>query len=293
MKKMKIYLQVITLFLFSCSGTTNQEEQNDETPEMLMLYTDWTESIALTHLAKFLLERDLDIEVTLKLTDIETIFNDIAAGDADVFVDAWLPSTHSRYFAKYQGSVVDLGYNYLEARTGLVVPDYMDVESIEDLKNHYTGPIIGIDTTAGIMRNANRVISFYNLENELIISSDLEMSTKLEHAVNRREDIVITGWKPHWIFHRFDLKYLRDPKSVFNQSERIHTIARIGFDEDHPDATEFLQRMILTEKQINSLLFQMKLQPDPLVAIENWVEENEIVVNKWTRGLGPEREKVM
>ncbi|MFW6352623.1 MAG: glycine betaine ABC transporter substrate-binding protein, partial [Bacteroidota bacterium] len=95
------------------------------------------------------------------------------------------------------------------------------------------------------------------------------------------------------IFHRYDLKYLQDPKNIFNKSERIHTIARKGFDEDHPDATEFFERMVLTEKQINSLLFQMRLQPDPIVGVKNWVNENEIVVNKWTRGLGPEREKVM
>ncbi len=293
MKKMKLYLPVLALLFFSCSGATTQDNENNESREMLMLYTDWSESVAMTHLAQYLLERDLDFEVTLKLTDVETIFNDIAAGDADVFVDVWLPSTHSSYYEKHQASITDLGYNYLDARTGLVVPEYMDIESIEELKNRYADPIIGIDSTAGIMRNAQKVISLYDLDNELIASSDREMSTKLENAVKRRENIVITGWEPHWIFYRYELKYLEDPKSVFNESERIHTIARKGFEEDHPDATEFFERMVLTEKQINSLLFQMRLQPDPVVGVKNWVNENEIVVNKWTRGLGTEREKVM
>lgn len=58
----------------------------------------------------------------------------VANGDADASVAAWLPVTHADYYNEYQDKLVDLGPNLEGARIGLVVPAYMDIKSIEDLK---------------------------------------------------------------------------------------------------------------------------------------------------------------
>ncbi len=58
----------------------------------------------------------------------------IAGGDADAIVAAWLPTTHKDYYDKYQGKFEDLGPNLNGTKIGLVVPSYMNIDSIEDLK---------------------------------------------------------------------------------------------------------------------------------------------------------------
>lgn len=292
MKKINsVSIVIMVCFFLGCAAPGPKQE--DAKQEIQIVYTDWSESIALTHLVQVLLERDLGYEVVLKLADIDQVFQDIASGDADLFTDAWVPSTHAEYLMMYEDRLEDLGPNYKNARTGLVVPAYMDIESIEDLRYMHSGPIAGIDSAAGIMQNTRHALSLYQLENSLLVLSDKKMSQMVENAIKRRQDIVFTGWEPHWLFHRYELKYLDDPKGVYMEQERIHTIARSGFSEDHPRAKKFFERMLLTEGQINSLLFEMKLQADPLIGVKKWIDKNEFTVNQWTRGLGKEREKIM
>lgn len=261
--------------------------------EILIVYTDWAESVAMTHLAGHLLENRLGYEVVLKLADVDQVFHELATEEADVFLDAWLPATHESYMKQYAEILEDLGPNYLAARTGLVAPAYMPVESIGGLAKHYDGPIAGIDSTAGIMRNTFRAIEAYNLTNDLLVLNDAEMSARLERAVQRREPVVITGWEPHWLFHRYELKYLDDPLAIYMEEERIHSLARSGFADDMPNAARFLQRMLLSERQMNALLYEIRLNPDPMQGAKEWIKKNEFIVNQWTKGLGVEREKIM
>ena len=53
---------------------------------------------------------------------------------ADAMVSAWLPSTHIEYYNTYKNDLVDLGKNLHGTKNGLVVPEYVDIDSIEDLK---------------------------------------------------------------------------------------------------------------------------------------------------------------
>ncbi len=292
MTKRLLTLIVITgMLLSACDGPAGKK--GEEPGEILIVYTDWAESVAMTHLAGHLLEQRLGYKVVLKLADVDQVFHELATAEADVFLDVWLPATHESYMKQYAEELEDLGPNYLAARTGLVVPEYMPVESIGSLSLHYDGPITGIDSTAGIMKNTYLALDAYGLENELLVLSDAEMSARLEQAVKRREPIVITGWEPHWLFHRYALKYLDDSLEVYMEEERIHSLARSGFTADNPNAATFFQRMLLSERQMNALLYELRLNPDPLQGVKEWIKKNEFIVNQWTKGLGVEREKIM
>ena len=56
-------------------------------------------------------------------------------GSADASLAAWLPLTHKTYADKFEGKYEELGINMEGVKVGLVVPKYMDITSIEDLKN--------------------------------------------------------------------------------------------------------------------------------------------------------------
>ncbi len=288
-----VFLIFISVSAWFMGCTPAPEKEPLEERKVYMSYTDWAESVALTELSAFLLEKHLGYEVIIKLTGVDTVFQEMATGKADAFVDVWVPQTHQNFLEQYGEYLEDLGPNYKKARTGLVVPDYMAVQSIPGLRNVYTRPIAGIDTTAGIMRNTIKAIQVYELENELEVLSDPEMASRLENAIKRRESIVVTGWEPHWLFHRYDLRFLEDPLNVYLEEEQIHTFARQGFSESHPAATTFFRRMVLSEKQINELLYEINRHNVPREGVESWVQKNEFTVNQWVRGLAPEREKIM
>ncbi|MEY8751935.1 glycine betaine ABC transporter substrate-binding protein [Alkalicoccobacillus gibsonii] len=98
-----------------------------------LAYVSWDSEIASTNVVKNVLE---SIGYNVEINSMESAFMwaGIANGEQDAMVAGWLPLTHQDYYEDYQDQVVDLGVNFEGAKTGLVVPEYMDITSIEDLK---------------------------------------------------------------------------------------------------------------------------------------------------------------
>ncbi|WP_026688423.1 glycine betaine ABC transporter substrate-binding protein [Alteribacter aurantiacus] len=101
--------------------------------EIELIFVAWDSEIASTNMIGKVLE-DLGYDVTLTPTEAPYMFQAVASGEADAMVAAWLPITHAHLLEDFEDDMVDLGVNLEGARTGLVVPEYMDIDSIEDLK---------------------------------------------------------------------------------------------------------------------------------------------------------------
>ncbi|WP_174615327.1 glycine betaine ABC transporter substrate-binding protein [Virgibacillus ihumii] len=102
--------------------------------EIRVTYVAWADVIASSNVVKYVLENKLNYKVELIQVEAGPMFAAIADGSADAMVGAWLPSTHVDYYEKYKEELVDLGVNLTGTRNGLVVPAYMDIDSIKDLK---------------------------------------------------------------------------------------------------------------------------------------------------------------
>ena len=73
-------------------------------------------------------------EPVLRQVEIGPMYAAIASGKADAMVAAWLPTTSKAYYDKYKEDFVDLGPNLKGTKLGLVVPAYVEIDSIEDLR---------------------------------------------------------------------------------------------------------------------------------------------------------------
>ncbi len=111
--------------------TEGVETANGE--EITLIYVAWDSEIASTNVIGKVLE-DLGFKVKLQQVEPGPMWAGIASGSADATVAAWLPSTHADYYAEFEGQFEDLGPNLEGTKLGLVVPTYMDIDSIEDLK---------------------------------------------------------------------------------------------------------------------------------------------------------------
>lgn len=148
--------------------------------------------------------------------------------------------------------------------------------------------IIGIDPGAGIMKATSQAIETYGLTDwKLIEGSGAAMTAMLDKAVKSEKPIIITGWTPHWMFAKYDLKYLEDPQKVYGEAEEIHTLARKGLKEDHPTAYEFLDRFEWTSDEMGEIMTAIQEGQDPAEAAKTWADAHADRVGSWTEGLTP------
>ncbi|OMF38920.1 glycine/betaine ABC transporter [Paenibacillus sp. FSL H8-0548] len=275
---------MIIALIAGCSSSGNAGKK-----KITLAYVAWDSELASTHVVKEVLEQKLDYQVELMQVDAGPMWAGISDGSADAMVAAWLPSTHASYVSKYNGKYDDLGPNLEGTKTGLVVPAYMDINSIDQL-NDAVGDtvdhtIIGIEPGAGLMMATDKVMDEYNLRDKwtLLESSSAAMTQQLQKAYANKEPIIVTGWTPHWMFAKMDLKYLEDPKNVYGGAEQIHTMARKNLNTDLPEAYAFLDKFNWTPDDMAEVMIQIQDGATPEAAAKAWVEANAEKVDTWIK----------
>ncbi len=256
--------------------------EKSEKKEVFIPYPNWSEGIAMTHLAKAVLDQK-GYDVEIKPIEPGPIYASLSKGDADVFLDAWLPYTHEEYWDRFGDQIDHIGTAFENGTTGLVVPSYVTIDSISQMNDYveeFGGEIIGIGSGAGVHRNTLKAIEEYDLDFEQVTSSGTAMVAALEGAINDEEWIAITGWKPHFKWARFDIKYLEDPKGIYPTDE-IHILARKEFTSDFPDLAVFFDNFKFEESKLYELIDAVENANDPLEGAKQFYLSNKAMVDGW------------
>jgi len=287
-----------------------QEPAADEPPALKdaepvhLAYVEWSTEVASTHLVKAFFQERLGVRCRVIAMTPERMWAAVANGEADGMVSAWLPRTHESYFARYGDEVVDLGPNLQGTRIGLVVPEVrvgrqtgpegrrttplVDIESIPELRGQagrFGNVIIGIDPQAGIMMRTEQAMEAYGLNDrfELVQGNEARMVEALVEAIRAQRWVVVTGWEPHWLFGRYNLRFLEDPQNVFGQREAIHTLVRKGLKEERPLVYAALDNFQWNRQQMSQLMswIQRDERLFPCRNAVRWLEENPETVDSW------------
>lgn len=225
------------------------------------------------------------------------------ADNANAFtVCAWLPAIHQTYWKEYKDDVIDLKETPFSPKSphALTVPAYMeDVNSIKDLKGNadlgekVDWTITGIDPGAGVMINTEKAIEHYGLEKwELQSSSEAAMLTKLKKKMENKEPIVVTLWKPHWIWAYHDLKMLKEPDELLGgDGDRIDAVVNKDFPDQSPAAYHILKQMpknysLDIEEELMGPIFEE--DEDAAEVAEQYIENHPDLVEKWVEGVAIE-----
>jgi len=149
--------------------------------------------------------------------------------------------------------------------------------------------IIGIEPGSGTMNMAEETVKEYNLDMELVPSSEPAMMTELQEAIKEERPVVVTLWQPHWAFDQYDLKILDDPKEIIGVEQKIHTIVRQGLEDEHPSAYQLLDNFHWEVEDMNAVMamFGQDEDVEPRDAAEVWIADNREKAETWMEGIKP------
>lgn len=263
-------------------------------PTIMYGHATWSSSRVNYLLAKTLLER-VGYKVEAKVLDTGIIYASLASNQIDVFSSSWVPGQQP-YLNKYGDKIDIISFSIVPAPGGLMVPSYMGISSIEDLKKpdvakQVDGKIVGIDAGAGISLGTKKAIEQYGLPLQLVASSDAAMSAAFKAAYEQKKPIIITGWCPHVICSLYDVKLLDDPKRIYGDNRDLN-IVNASFRKDHPRAAALLARYTVTDRQLSQILVWVDVDKmTDQAAVDRFLKENEELAWYMTAGLSPDIKK--
>ncbi|MBE0467786.1 MAG: hypothetical protein IBX71_11275, partial [Candidatus Desulforudis sp.] len=180
-------------------------------------------------------------EVEVVEGDIGFMFLSLAQGDTDIWPGIWLPSIHGTYLSRY-GDSFELGSAIFEnAPLGWAVPQYVEVDSIADLKGNedvVNGKLYGLEPGCGMMLVSQEIIDGYGLDLELIGGSLPSMMAEVDYAFKQHQPIAFLAWRPHTMFRNYKIKILDDPEGYWAYDSEYWGIGE-GFAEKAPDLYNF------------------------------------------------------
>lgn len=273
-------LAVAALTLTSCSDSGSDEKS------VVIAYSPFEEVIAGTYLWEHILEEE-GYDVELVQLDVAAAYTSVAENEADLYMNG-VPEAHPDLWEKLGSRFTSVSEWYEPLRHGLVVPEYVDVDSIEDLADtaeEFDNRIIGIEPGTGLMDDFEQATSDYDLDDyEVIGSSSAAMLAEFERAINNEENVVAVAWNPHWAVAEFNMKFLDDPQGSFLGDGKYNVIASEEAQEK-VQLMELLSHFEMDDEAFYDLLIGLREAGvgNERESVLSWLEDdsNRDLVHSW------------
>jgi len=110
------------------------------------------------------------------------------------------------------------------------------------------------------------------------------MIAELTRAEEKHESIAVTGWVPHWMFAKWKLRFLEDPKGGYGAAETVNSIGSKGLEKKAPEVVAFLKKFSWNSKdEIGEVMLAIQDGTKPEVAAKDWVAKHPERVAEWTK----------
>ena len=194
----------------------------------------------------------------------EDLFAQLACGELDLLVSAWLPHSHGAYCAPLKTAVLPLTVLY-EPYCIWGVPEYVpaqEVASVMDLlaptvRARMTSELVGIGPGAGITRFSIEMMSHYRLTQAgytFTPSSPAACIAAFEAAVAERRWVVVPLWVPHYLHRRHRIRALHEPLGLLREPDAATLLLRCASaDKLLPEARHALEQLYLGNGQVTEM----------------------------------------
>ncbi|WKW30722.1 glycine betaine ABC transporter substrate-binding protein [Pseudomonas viridiflava] len=243
----------------------------------------WEDLTPITGITKKVLE---DSGYTVKVVEFSEwgiAYAALTKGDVQVLASQTDYAAND-YWNKNKNKIEKLSPVSFGLYQGLAVPNYVDIDSIDQLNANSEklgGKIIGIEPGSGLMSDATNVVKAYDLKLKLVEGSTTAMTAALKSAVDRKEPVVVTVWDPSWMTKKFDLKFLEDPKGIFPPLQGYYWIGHKGFAEANPRARELMASVYVPITDITAMNAEVKDGKTMEQAIKGWTDSHAELLKRW------------
>lgn len=284
MKKYLIGFMSALLFilLVGCSSGEQKNGSDKKAQTITFGVTPWSSTVPPTNVARLILE-DMGYQTEETGADVSSIYIGLSRGDVDVFMDSWFP-THEVFLEKYSDNIEDTAISYEGAKSGLVVPTYMeDITSIEDLigkEDLFNNEIYGVEEGGNSAKIIDSLIEGYDLDMKQINSSEGGMLAQAQRLIEQEKPVVFYAWRPHTMFRKLDIKLIEDPKGFFS-IPHIHVMTNKKLKDNAPEAYEFLKNWRMDIDDLEAMNVEIEINGrDAEEVAREWIDSNQDKVNE-------------
>jgi glycine betaine/proline transport system substrate-binding protein len=274
------FQKVLAVGLLSCAlaGATQAQDKTIKLGTM-----GWEDLMPITLVTKKVLEdKGYTVEVT-NFSEWGIAYGALAKGDIELLTSQ-INYVAQDYWDKNKEKLEKLSPVSHGLFQGLVVPDYMTIESVADLNSvadELNNQIIGGEPGSGLSREVLQAIEAYDLDLELVSGSTPASIAMLQNALAREQPVVVTLWEPSWMMQKFPVRFLKDPKGIFAPPQSYYYIAHEGFSAEKPEAREILAGIYLPLEQITAINGDVKDGKTMEQAVADWLASNDALVKLW------------
>lgn len=233
-----------------------------------------------------LIAEEQGYEVEVVEGDVGFMFLALQEGDIDIWPGLWLPSIHRSYQEDFEGEYIQGSAIFEDAPTGLVAPEYVDIETAEDLVGNedlVDNKIVGFEPGSGMMIAAEELIEGYDLDMELISGTVASMMAEVDYAISHEEPILFIGWRPHAMFQKYDLKNIDDPRGYYEYDSYYWAINE-DFEEKAPDMYNYVMNFKQSIDDNEEFLMGIETgEKDIEEMAKDWIEENRSDIDEWLK----------
>jgi len=287
-KKFIVISVLISLLFVMGTVTTSAKD------EIVIAEANWPGIRAKSAAAKILLEKT-GYSVKLKFVNDVVAHNGVAEGQVDMYLGSWMP-TRKDTIKKLKDKLEIATTNTKNCLYIMGVPKYVwdkGVKSFADLEKYkdkfdkklYVGPS-GWAADKVMQKAIDNNI--YNLGDwEIVNSTQGATLAQVSKSIKEDEWICFVAWKPHWMNYMFDIKYLKDPKKLWeNPVSTVLTLVPKNFGKKWPEAYKLSKNLKFDVKPLNKWIYEIgKNSKDPEDVLLSWMKNNKKQVKKWLKGM--------
>jgi len=279
---------VLSLVLIAITACTSVEE---EKTVIRMADTPWSCTPPLNLRVKIILE-EMGYEVELVSLSMDMAFNAVAAGEIDVIMDAWVLNYPEKLIG-LGDTIAIVGLNYGNAIQGTFIPvatTPLELTTMDQLNDYIElfdndgdgrGELYGLEPGTGGNRIQLLQIERLGLNYDLVESGEFAVIAELESRMTSGEAMAFQMWKPHWIFGKYDLRFLEDPTGSIPASI-VMTVVNEELLQTAPDVCLLLNRFETTVDEVSDMIYEAEvLGRDPMDIAQEWIENNRDKVDEW------------
>ena len=279
--KKTVFVSMLTAASVALTACSSESSDGDDKELTLGYMTAWSDMLLMANLIEYVAsEQGYSFEHT-EVNDVAAVYTAVSNGDIDIVPSSWPERTNKDQWERFKDNIEDVGVFFPNARLTLAVPEYSDLNSIDDLagaEDRLDGDIIGIEAGSGAVNVVqNEVMPAYGLDAyTLKTSSTPAMLAELDDAIADERDIVVTLWRPYWANNSYPVKDLADPKGALGDPEGLHTLARPDFTAEHPELAEWISEISLSDEEygaLEDLLLNKYDEGEEQEAIAEWFEQ--------------------